>query len=225
MKILELFAGTGSFSGVAARMGHQVFTSDDDPSFDTTYCVDILDFDIAELPWKPDVIWASPPCEGFSVASIGHHWNTDNTPKTAKAELSVRLVEKTLEIIAELKPRFYFIENPRDKLRKLPMMQNRLRRTVTYCRYGDTRMKPTDIWTNCEVWIPKAMCYNGNTDHTAAPRGSATGTQGLKTYKDRSRVPEALCEEILSAITTPLRAIGRSEDEQNTDQSIKRISQ
>jgi len=36
--------------------------------------------------------------------------------------------------------------------------------------------------------------------HTAAPRGSKTGTQGLKNSIERSVVPEQLCLEILKYI-------------------------
>jgi hypothetical protein len=201
LKILELFAGSKSFSSVAKAHGHEVFTSDIEVSFNTDYSVDILNFDISKLPWKPDVIWASPPCESFSVASIGKHWNVDNTPKTEKAELGVKLVQKTLEIIKQLEPKYYFMENPRGKLRKLPFMQDHpIRHTVTYCQYGDNRMKPTDIWTNCHSWNPRKMCKNGDTCHVAAPRGSKTGTQGISTYYDRSKVPEQLCEEIIKSI-------------------------
>lgn len=103
--VLELFAGTASFSTVAMKRGHDIFTSDIDPSFETTYTVDIMDFDIAKLPAKPDVIWASPPCETFSVASIGHHWNKDQTPKTQAAEEGKARVLKTIEIINHRHPR------------------------------------------------------------------------------------------------------------------------
>lgn len=201
MKVLELFAGTKSFSSVAEQLGHEVFTSDFEPSFDTHYCVDILNFDITKLPWKPDVIWASPPCETFSVASIGHHWKGGNRayiPKTQASITGQEYVKKALEIIRQLEPTYYFIENPRGLLRKMPYMETHpIRHTVTYCQYGDTRMKPTDIWTNCTEWTPRAMCKNGAPCHIAAPRGSSTGTQGIKTYKDRSRVPKELCREIL----------------------------
>jgi len=120
MKILELFAGTCSFSSVAERLGHTVFTTDIDPEFDVSLVKNILDLNSTDIPFQPDVIWASPPCEGFSVASIGKHWNIDNTPKTEKARLSVQLVEKTLSLINELRPKYWIIENPRGKLRKLP---------------------------------------------------------------------------------------------------------
>ena len=59
-------------------------------------------------------------------------------------------------------------------------------------------MKPTDIWTNAlDVWDPRPMCKNGMPCHTAAPRGSQTGTQGLKGNYERSMVPYELCKEIL----------------------------
>ena len=54
------------------------------------------------------------------------------------------------------------------------------RYTVTYCQYGDNRMKPTDIWTNHPCPKFKPPCKNGDPCHVSAPRGSQTGTQGLK---------------------------------------------
>ena len=43
---------------------------------------------------------------------------------------------------------YWIIENPRGKLRKLEIVKDLPRTTVTYCQYGDIRMKPTDLWTN-----------------------------------------------------------------------------
>lgn len=200
MKILELFAGTKSLAKVGAARGHETYTSDYDPIFNTDYCVDIMKFDINHLPFRPDFIWASPPCETFSVASIGRHWNHDNTPKTEAAMVGMKRVEKTIEIIESLQPCYWIIENPRGKLRKLLMMQGFKRHTVTYCQYGDTRMKPTDLWTNIPGLHLKPVCKNGMPCHVAAPRGSTTGTQGIKTYKDRSRVPAELCSAIIEQI-------------------------
>lgn len=201
MNVLELFAGTASFSNAALRSGHTVFTSDYDEQFNTHYCVDIMEFDINKLPFKPDVIWASPPCETFSVASIGRHWHRGGEPKTEAAEEGKRRVLKTIEIIEALQPKYFFIENPRGMLRKMPFMQDMPRReTITYCQYGDTRMKPTDIWTNFMEWQPKPPCKNGMPCHVAAPRGSSTGTQGIKTYKDRSRIPDGFCDDLVKQL-------------------------
>jgi len=212
MKVLELFAGSRSFSKVAEEMGMETFTSDIKPFDKIDYVCDIFDFDMNKVPFKPDIIWASPPCTYFSVASIGHHWNKDHTPKTEQAILGVNVVQKTLDIIKFLKPDYFFIENPRGKLRKLDVIKGYDRATVTYCQYeldiplDQRRMKPTDIWSNhiadwfdTDAWKPKPMCKNGMPCHQAAPRGSQTGTQGLKGNYERSIVPYELCKEILKS--------------------------
>jgi len=218
MKVLELFAGSRSFSKVAEEMGMETFTTDYKPFDKIDYVVDILDFNINKIPFKPDIIWASPPCTYFSVASIGHHWNKDHTPKTPEAILGVKIVQKTLDIIKFLEPRYFFIENPRGKLRKLDVVKGIPRATVCYCKYGEDRMKPTDIWNNhmflnklnfenqysynSKGWKPREMCFNGNKNchHQPAPRGSQTGTQGIKGNYLRSIVPYELCKEILESL-------------------------
>jgi hypothetical protein len=198
MKVLELFAGSCSFSNVAKEFGYETFTTDFKQFGQIDYVTDILEFDFSNLPFEPDIIWASPPCTYFSVASIGKHWNKDNTPKTQEALHGLAIVEKTNYIITELKPKYFIIENPRGKLRKLNKLPYKMD-TVTYCQYGDKRMKPTDLWNNLD-WKPRSMCKNGQPCHEAAPRGSKTGTQGLKNNYERSKVPYELCKEILENI-------------------------
>lgn len=195
MKTIELFSGTKSFSKVMAAHGHDTFTTDNDPTLDPTVVSDIRDF---EITGDYDILWASPPCQGFSVAAIGKNWNRDYTPKSDSARLSLQLVYKTLSLVRNAEPRWWFVENPRGMLRKLPLMEGLTRHTVTYCQYGDTRMKPTDIWTNASWWKPKPACKNNDKCHEASPRGSRTGTQGIKGAKDRGRIPPALFEEILA---------------------------
>ena len=216
MKVLELFAGSRSFSKVAEELGHTTFCVDIKDFDNIDYVVDILDFDINKIPFNPDIIWASPPCTYFSVASIGHHWNKDHTPKTKEAVLGCEIVRKTLDLIDKLQPDYFFIENPRGKLRKLDFMQDFDRATVTYCQYGDKRLKPTDIWTNflssddlfgdnkLQGWTPKKVCNyrqkNCTCHHEKAPRGSKTGVQGEKNNYERSKVPYELCKEILLSL-------------------------
>lgn len=199
MNVLELFAGSRSIGKEAEKLGMSVFSSDLIEFDGINYPVSILDFDVSRVPFKPDIIWASPPCTGFSVAAIGRNWNHDKTPKTDSARLGILLVEKTIEIINYYNPTYWFIENPRGMLRKMPIMEQFKRNSVTYCQYGDERMKPTDIWTNSSAWIPKATCKNGDSCHVSAPRGSSTGTQGLKNAYERSKIPSELCFEILKS--------------------------
>lgn len=202
MKILELFAGSRSIGKVAERMGHDVFSSDIEQFQGINYCVDIAEFEINELPWMPDMIWASPPCTGFSVAAIGKNWGGGKgayIPISDTAKLGIKILEHTIALIRALPWCIWWIENPRGVMRKMPIMQNLPRTTITYCQYGDTRMKPTDIWTNCDRWQPRPPCRNGDTCHEAAPRGSRTGTQGIKGAYERSKIPEQLCEEVIIA--------------------------
>lgn len=205
MKILELFSGTESFSKEALKRGHEVITIDNDKRFNPTYCIDILSIDpdwIHDKIGYIDVIWASPPCTTFSVASISTHWKGGKgafIPKTEQAKLGLRLLEHTIYLIKNLKPKYWIIENPRGVMRKVidcPFKPI----TVTYCQYGDKRMKPTDLWMNFE--FKGKRCKNGMTCHESAPRGSKTGTQGLKGAKERGVIPPRLCQEILKVIET-----------------------
>jgi len=206
MKMLDLFCGTKSMANAFTKNGYDVFTIDNNLQHNPDLCIDILDFHISMLPikmWNLDVIHASPPCTTFSIASCGHHWNPDKTPKTKECEIGIALLNKTLRIINELNPIYWFIENPMGLMRKQPQIEALSKKyfhhTVTYCQYGDTRMKPTDWWTNCEYWHPKPRCHNGDSCHEAAPRGSKTGTQGLSNDVERSRIPDELCDEIVRA--------------------------
>lgn len=202
MNVLELFAGSRSIGKQAEKLGMNVFSSDINDFENINYVVNILEFDVSKVPFKPDIIWASPPCTSFSVASIGHHWGGGKgayIPKTEGAKLGLKLVEKTIEIINHFKPQFWFMENPRGVLRKMDVVKGLKRNTVTYCQYGDERMKPTDIWTNSDIWIPRKMCKNGDKCHVAAPRGSKTGTQGRSNAYERSKIPDQLCLEILKS--------------------------
>lgn len=203
MNTLEIFAGTKSFSKVMEKHGHETTTLDNDPKLSPDFLVDVLELDTrltGIIGESVDILWASPPCQGFSVAAIGKNWYHDHTPKTESAKHAVAMVKKTIEIIEAVKPTWWFIENPRGKLRKMPFMEKFIRRTVTYCQYGDTRMKPTDIWTNAWWWNPKPPCQNGDGCHVSAPRGSSTGTQGIKGARDRGVIPPALFEEILEQL-------------------------
>ncbi len=202
MKVLELFAGSRSVGKIAESLGMEVFSSDLIEFEGIHYPISILDFDLSKVPFQPDVIWASPPCTGFSVAAIGHHWAGGKgayIPKTETAKLGIELVKKTLEIINHFQPTYWFMENPRGVLRKLDVVKGLKKNSVTYCQYGDERMKPTDIWTNSDVWTPKPMCKNGDPCHVAAPRGSRTGTQGRANAYERSKIPDELCLDILKS--------------------------
>lgn len=205
MYTLELFCGTKSFSKIAKKLGHKTLTLDNDIRFDPDIICSILDYNPKPIINKIDVLWASPPCQGFSVASIGSSWCGNYHPKRHEVALGMAYVLKTLELIKKIKPKFWFIENPRGVLRKMAFMEGLHRKTITYCQYGDNRMKPTDIWTNLMNWNPRPMCKNGDKCHVSAPRGSKTGTQGLKGKIERSVIPPLLFKEIFGEIKRDIK--------------------
>ncbi len=211
LKVLELFAGTRSIGKAFEKRGHEVFSVEWNKDFENIdLYADILTVtaeDIIQRFGRPDVIWASPDCTTFSIAAISHHRRknpeTGNLdPVSDYAKFCDKVDKHVLQLIRDLKPRYYFIENPRGGMRKMEWMQGFPRYTVTYCQYEtdkpahERRMKPTDIWTNHPDPRFKPMCKNGSPCHEAAPRGSKTGTRGLKGSKDRSIIPAQLCDHI-----------------------------
>lgn len=204
MKILELFAGTRSIGKAFEKHGHDVYSVEWDKQHnDIDLYIDIMDLTsemVIENFGKPDIIWASPDCTTYSIAGISHHRSKEKSGNlkaiSEKAKFADQLNLHLLQLINELNPTYYFIENPRGGMRKMDFVKNLSRYTVTYCQYGDFRMKPTDIFTNHPEPNFKPMCKNGDPCHVSAPRGSSTGTQGMKLV-DKSRIPNDLCEHIV----------------------------
>ena len=209
MKVLELFAGTRSIGKEFEAKGHEVYSIEWDkehPNIDWYVDIGMITTqDIIERFGVPDVVWASPDCTSYSIAAISHHRIKEDdgnlAPKSDYAKFCDKVNTHVIDMINELleiNPKLiYFIENPRGGMRKMNFMKNFPRYTVTYCQYGDTRMKPTDIWTNHPNPKFKPMCKNGDPCHESAPRGSKTGTQGRKNAKERSRIPEQLCKHVV----------------------------
>lgn len=226
MKVLELFAGTRSIGKAFEAKGHEVFSIEWDNQFENIdLYADILTVtaeDIIEKFGRPDVIWASPDCTTFSIAAISHHRrknpDTGNLdPVSEYAKFCDQVDQHVLDLIRELNPTYYFIENPRGGMRKMTWMQGLPRYTITYCQYeldkpvNQRRMKPTDIWTNHPDPQFKPMCKNGDPCHGKAPRSATLrklkaqgieievgGTQyGMKNSRERSVIPAALCSHIV----------------------------
>ena len=203
MMIFDFFAGTGSATQAFHDAGHTVVKIELDKQFpaDERDILSISADYLVNRYGQPDFVWASPPCTTFSVASCGTYWTPDGKPKNEKAIAGLKMIEHTIALIQQLKPtKGFIIENPRGMLRKQSIMDFMDRRTVTYCTYGETRMKPTDLWGSVNGWTARPHCKNGDTCHEAAPRGSKTGTQGIKGSRQRSMVPIELSREILNAI-------------------------
>lgn len=215
LKVLELFAGTRSIGRAFEARGHDVLSIDYDSQFKDCLNMNVLDVTPEMVKeyfgCAPDVIWASPDCTTYSIAAISHHRKREENGNLAPVSDYAKICDKVNEhvhyLIEELMPRYWFIENPRGGMRKMDFMNGLPRYTVTYCQYGDTRMKPTDIWTNHPNPKFKPMCKNGDPCHVSAPRGSRTGTQGIKGSVERSRIPDELCRHIVE-ISEEIKEVG-----------------
>lgn len=127
MKVLELFAGTRSIGKAFEDSGHEVYSIEWDKNFENIdLYADILTVtaqDILDKFGYPDVIWASPDCTTFSIAAISHHRKknieTGNLdPVSDYAKFCDKVDRHVLDLIADLKPKYWFIENPRGGMRK-----------------------------------------------------------------------------------------------------------
>jgi site-specific DNA-cytosine methylase len=178
MKLLELFSGSCTVSTEAKKRGCDVRNLD--IIGDPTYKEDILKWDYKEAlkDWKPDIIWASPPCDSFSFAqnlNIGRGFPPD-------IEKGRRLMLKTIEIVdwaLEQNPNLLFIiENSLGRMRNQPEIQKYKRQTLSQCHYGRPYRKNTDLWNNipnlqlkrCKKDCPSIVngkhpnvCLNGRT--------------------------------------------------------------
>jgi hypothetical protein len=209
LKLLELFAGSRSIGKVAKRRGWQVTSVDLKPFKDIDLVADINTVDVRGFPFSFQTLSGR---RRRVRRFLHHHWDYREGPKSDAAVDGIRAVLSTLRVIAyfgRCNPRLiYYIENPRGKLRTLPPMQGMAKATVCYCRYGDIRMKPTDIWTNNLAgpgnalgWRPRRMCSPGNPNchHEQCGSGGRCGTRGLRNAYERSKIPTALARDILAA--------------------------
>jgi site-specific DNA-cytosine methylase len=86
---------------------------------------------------RPDVIWASPDCTTYSIAGIRFHRRklADGTlmPVSEYAAQCDEINRHVIKLIEELRPQYWFIENPRGCFRKMDFVEGLPRYTITYC--------------------------------------------------------------------------------------------
>jgi site-specific DNA-cytosine methylase len=173
MNLLEIFKGTGSVGKVAKKNGFKnIISIDFDPIYTPTIETDILDWDYKkfykETNFKPDFLWASPPCNTYSpLAYPLKERNTKTaTPYSERAKIGTKILYKTLEIIdyfLKINPKMGFcIENPRGMMRNDKYMKRLHRETTYYCFYGDIKRKPTDFWSNFYMNLKPIEDYKCN---------------------------------------------------------------
>lgn len=197
LRVLDLFSGLGGWARPLRDRGHEVVTLDVDPTFNADHVRDILRVSsLKELEGKRrfDLVLASPPCQAFSLLAVWRHWRKEGTeyqPLTPRARLGVKVMEHTFKLVEAYRPRGWVIENPRGMMRMLAPRKPDV--TVWYCKLGEKRAKPTDLWTNLPLrWPVECKYRNPDCDHERVPRGVRSGTIALKTPALRSLIPYGL---------------------------------
>lgn len=128
MKVLELFAGTRSISKAFEKRGHETYSVEWNKDFENiTLYEDINNLTVEKIielcGGVPDVIWASPDCTTYSIAGISHHRRKNlETGNLNAVSGYAKFCDKTnkhvLDLIKEIRPKYYFIENPRRWLKE-----------------------------------------------------------------------------------------------------------
>jgi len=191
-----MFSGLGGFSQAFKDRGHDIVTIDIEKKFKPTICLDIMKITSKELIegyGEFDVILASPPCNCFSCMSIPRYWKNGLPLKEAKD--AIELVKHTLNLIYDILPKYWFLENPMGMLRTVignPPVQ------IFYAQYGEDRLKPTDVWGRHPKGFKEMQIADKSLlDYTPCPRGTKIGgTQGLKNAEVRAKIPYKLSETI-----------------------------
>jgi len=165
MKLLELFCGTKSVGKKFEEINYEVISLDYNPKFEATHTEDFLTWDYKKYPSDHfDVIWASPDCTTWSVATGGKYrlkssiYGLNNEHQT-KATLANNMIIKLIEVLKYFNCKNWFIENPRGLLNHYPPLNEFIKETnshkllVYYGNYNDWGFpKPTHIWSNIKLW-------------------------------------------------------------------------
>lgn len=198
MNLLELFSGTGSVGKIAKTLGYNVISLD---LKNADIKTNILDWDFTIYPQGHfDVIWASPPCNTFSIlrCSLIGRSLTRSQIESDIVNTGLPILRKTQEIIDYYKPKNYFIENPQTGRMKdyldLPFYD------VDYCRYCDWGYKKrTRIWTDICEFEP-LKCNKKCAGFTDNKHPTRIGVRGKTTLKERYRIPPDLIKSLFGKI-------------------------
>ena len=204
MKInIELYCGSGGFTKVSRTLGIECLSFDSRRRAGT--CEPSIRADINSIDlnffanFKVYALWAGLPCDIWSNASGGFHLDKDFNPKTEKAKIHLDLYFKTIEIIKISNPDFFFIENPRGKLRTFPPLLEMVENNELFIHetsldeYGFQTIKPTNIFTNFKDLKLKPVSRFGRGNKNNLP-----GSFNNMTKSQRQKTPEKLYKSILS---------------------------
>jgi hypothetical protein len=137
MNVIDLFSGLGGFSQAFVDRGHYVERYDFNKDFkDVPYTTIKNVFDMTPIDLEiADIVLASIDCTYFTIANA--------IPDKDSLALAEKLTRHTLFIIHEANPRFWIIENPPGRIKKIlgpPVYK------TAWGYWGTPYYKPTWLW-------------------------------------------------------------------------------
>lgn len=219
LRLLELFCGTKSVGKIFEKDGYEVISLDYNKKFDATHTEDILTWDYTQYPKDYfNVIWASPDCTTFSIATGGKYRTKENiygleNQHQSKATLANNMILKVIEILKYFDCGAWFIENPRGLLKWFPPLQEFIKEVngnmtlVYYANYKWGFPKPTNIWSNLPLWENEKMPVMNEDSYII--KFSNYRNRPVRYYKDynrkknteeRSKIPPDLIERLKGLI-------------------------
>ena len=212
MKLLELFSGQGTISASFKKNGFETYRVDWSDKVEAELHADVTLLTIEQIidlcGGVPDIVWASPQCTTYSIATHRHRTLKEGlTPKTKTAKYDDQVnvaLWQLIDGLLEAGTRYYFVENPRGRMRHMDFVKNRPFYTVSYCSYGRKGNakgyedfyinKPTDIWTNHPMPNFKELCTKSKLGHIHGASKSAD----KRDYLNRGEIPAALRSHLVS---------------------------
>jgi len=193
MKMIDLFSGLGGASQAFVDAGWSVIRIENNPVLSEVphtklMCIfefrDWIEQTILENPdaFKDiDLIWASPPCDefslGFNAPKAEHSRRRDGTPY----EPNMDMLQCAIDIIELIQPRYHIIENVRGAcLHFEPFLGKFRQQNVAYF-----------FWGNFPSFVPTKFPSKHEKDKRHSPLRANI----------RGKVPIEISEALLASIT------------------------
>jgi len=209
-RLLELFCGTKSVGSIFEAAGYEVVSLDYNKKFNATHSCDILTWDYTQYPPDYfDVIWGSPDCTTFSIATGGKYRTKESiygkgNEHQERATLGNNMILRVIEILKYFQCKAWFMENPRGLLQYFPPLLEFMKEIqghkmlVYYGNYGWGFPKPTNIWSNLPLWESEKMpIMSADTYHMKYHNFNGRLKKYYYAFSDknaeeRSKIPPAL---------------------------------
>lgn len=200
---VEFYCGSGTMANTFKMNGYNTFTVDN--RMRKGVCMPDLKKDmnllnVKDIPFKRvKIAWFGQPCTPFSYAPGTFYFKDGQF--TAAAKPFLKLVDKTMQLLEDLNPDIFFIENPRGRIIEYePFKQFILQKklfihTITLGSYGFHTQKPTYIISNKPWLFPFTNQKFGRGAKSAIDFDTLTTCQ-------RQKYPALFCETILQLIKT-----------------------